>query len=187
MTPKPHGLIVRENTKNNVSIASKVLKKLEGIDWDFEALSSKGDITSLHPYPARFIPSIPRTIIEAVKYYQGDLKVLDPFAGCGTTLTEAHLAGGQAVGIDVNGLANFLQTAYTTRYTSKDLDALLVLIRRISKGIRRNRKFFNVVNIPNLEHWFDEESVQLINTAIEIVNREQDSKMAKILGLLSFI
>ena len=44
-------------------------------------------VHSLHPYPAKFVPALPRRIIEALSDL-GDL-IMDPFAGSGTTLVEA--------------------------------------------------------------------------------------------------
>lgn len=162
-----------------------MLEKLAEINWDFESKSSKGDITSLHPYPARFIPSIPRAILEATKYNYSTIKVLDPFAGCGTTLSEASLSGASAVGIDVNGLASFLQTAYTTKYSNKDLDIFLTLVRTIEENLVKTKLPSGCPKIPNLNHWFDNDSIHIIDYAIKTINRERASKMAKVLGLLS--
>jgi len=168
----------------NATIAHKVLKKLELVNWDFEKHSSRGGITSLHPYPARFIPSIPDVIIEAVNEYQDNLKILDPFAGCGTTLSSAQTVGAQAIGIDVNGLANFLQTAYTTAYTQSDIDAFKKMIKAVTESLAKN-KTISLIDIPNLDHWFDEETIQIVQNTVSVVNEETKSKMAKIMGLLS--
>jgi len=171
-------------TTKQLSIAKQVLKKLESVNWDFDKKTSRGDITSLHPYPARFIPSIPDTIIEAVKEYQTNLKVLDPFGGCGTTLSSAQSVGAQAIGIDVNGLANFLQVAYTTSYNEVDLDAFKKMITTIKKSLT-NSKPVVALDIPNLDHWFDEETIQIVQSTVALINKEKKSPMAKIMGLLA--
>lgn len=52
-------------------------------DWRFRSSSGGRDI---HPYPARFIPEIPRA---AIRILRQPKVVLDPFCGAGTTLHEA--------------------------------------------------------------------------------------------------
>ena len=57
----------------------------------------------LHPYPAKFIPQIPRkAILEWTK--EGDT-ILDPFCGCGTTILEAALLNRLSIGVDNGVLA----------------------------------------------------------------------------------
>src|SRR5207237_10413987 len=54
----------------------------------------------LHPYPAKFIPHIPRALIAAYSK-KGDL-VCDPMCGSGTTMIEAAVAGRASIGIERN-------------------------------------------------------------------------------------
>ncbi len=174
---------VMQALENNVSIES-LLNILEGIDWSFSDHSSSGHITSLHPYPARFIPMIPNAIIKAVKPYYGELNILDPFAGCGTVLSEAIASGCSTIGIDVNGLANFLQKAYTAQISEKNLAELIQIVNRLE-----NEHSFDTLvsqhhlDIPNLKHWFDEDTISIVSTAINIINASSDEN-AKMLGLL---
>ena len=63
------------------------LVRLENTDWDF-ATAKTGYLThTLHPYPAKFIPQIPNTLIQELSSV-GDT-VADIFCGSGTTLLEA--------------------------------------------------------------------------------------------------
>lgn len=75
-------------------------------NWNFEEIGIKETqyLTHFfHHWAAKFIPQIPQNIIR--KYGKpGDI-VLDPFAGCGTTLVEAKLLGCPSYGIDINPLA----------------------------------------------------------------------------------
>src|SRR3989344_9230218 len=98
---------------------SKNVKKLRSTNWSFPSESSRGDITDLHPYPARFIPPIPESILAA--FSGKKLNILDPFAGCGTTLRAALNAGHNVYGIDVNGLASLLQKVYSHYFSKSDL------------------------------------------------------------------
>ncbi len=61
---------------------------------------------SLHPYPAKFPPQLPKKILE--DYAIKGQTVLDPFCGSGTTLIEARIFGANAIGVDVNGLSVLL-------------------------------------------------------------------------------
>lgn len=54
-----------------------------------------------HSWPGRFHPEVPRRLLAG---WPG-ARVLDPFAGSGTTLVEAALAGRAGVGVDANPLA----------------------------------------------------------------------------------
>ena len=61
--------------------------RLEDIDWDFSTAKTGYLTHGLHPYPAKFIPQIPNTLIQELSSV-GDT-VADIFCGSGTTLLEA--------------------------------------------------------------------------------------------------
>ena len=50
-----------------------------GDNWDF-ADANPHSLSGIHPYPAKFIPEIPRRLIEAYRPAKG-LMLLDPFCG----------------------------------------------------------------------------------------------------------
>lgn len=58
-----------------------------------------------HPYPARMFPLTARRAIELLLEDAPAGPVLDPFAGSGTVLVEALVAGRNALGVDANPLA----------------------------------------------------------------------------------
>jgi hypothetical protein len=53
----------------------------------------------LHPYLGKFVPQLVEALLE--RYVQPGGRVLDPFAGSGTTLVQALESGYDAVGVDV--------------------------------------------------------------------------------------
>jgi hypothetical protein len=59
-------------------------------------------------YPARFIPQVPRYVLERYPVSRRPALVFDPFAGAGTTAVEAYLQGHHSWTIDVNPLTAFL-------------------------------------------------------------------------------
>jgi DNA methylase len=101
---------------------------LHHTDFDF-ADSETGYLThGLHPYPAKFIPQIPNTLIRELSR-EGDT-VADVFCGSGTTLVEALMLNRNAIGFDANPLACLITKAKTTRFTPGDKTILLSLIAR---------------------------------------------------------
>ena len=89
-------------------------EKLESIAWDFADAKTGLGPHAIHPYPAKFIPQIPRTLIKL--FHPGDDSViLDPFCGSGTTLVEASDAGLPSIGIDLNPLASLLAKVKVTQ------------------------------------------------------------------------
>jgi site-specific DNA-methyltransferase (cytosine-N4-specific) len=100
-------------------------ESLRSIDFDFHG-SETGYLThSLHPYPAKYIPQIPRELIRELS--EPGETVADIFCGSGTTLVEALLLGRNTVGIDANPLACLISRAKTTRLNSEELRLLVGL------------------------------------------------------------
>ena len=74
---------------------------------------------SIHPYPAKYIPQIPNLIIE--EFTNERHTVLDPFAGCGTTLLEAKLLGRKSIGVDLNPIGVLVSRVKTYAITDDDI------------------------------------------------------------------
>jgi len=73
----------------------------------------------LHPYLGKFVPQLVETLLE--RYVPEGGRVLDPFAGSGTTLVQALESGYDAAGADVAGFNVLLARVKTRPY---NLDAL---------------------------------------------------------------
>jgi len=101
---------------------------LHHADFDFTD-SETGYLThGLHPYPAKFIPQIPDTLIRELSH-EGDT-VADVFCGSGTTLVEALILNRNAIGFDANPLACLITKAKTTRFAPGDKAILLCLVAK---------------------------------------------------------
>ena len=88
---------------------AKLIEK--GTAWNFHDEKTQEFLHNLHPYPAKYIPQIPRKAI--LEYTEVGETVYDPFCGSGTTLLEASNYGRNAIGTDNNAVAVLLSKAKT--------------------------------------------------------------------------
>lgn len=86
--------------KASIHNRQHVQQLLDQVEWDFSQVRSTVPMHDLHPYPARFIPDLPRALIRLFPPKEGST-VFDPFCGSGTTLLEAGRAGYDSVGVDL--------------------------------------------------------------------------------------
>jgi site-specific DNA-methyltransferase (cytosine-N4-specific) len=99
--------------------------RLHHVDFDFTDSKTSYLTHGLHPYPAKFIPQIPDTLIRELSN-EGDT-IADVFCGSGTTLVEALILNRNAIGFDANPLACLITKAKTTRFVSGDKESLVSL------------------------------------------------------------
>ncbi|MBI1930742.1 site-specific DNA-methyltransferase [Candidatus Poribacteria bacterium] len=128
---------------------------LDGAEWNFHDEKTQPHLHALHPYPARFIPQLPRKAIEA--WSKPGAVILDPFCGCGTALLESILMGRRAIGVDNNAVAHLISTAKTASYTRADLRRLQQLVSEVPFRIATEPP--SDVWMPDQEKltfWFDE-------------------------------
>lgn len=104
--------------------------KLENIDWDFFGVNTNFLNHSIHPYPCKFIPQIPNTLIQELSSI-GDT-VIDPFAGSGTTLVEALRLGRNAIGVDANPLSELICRAKSTKIEEEECGSLFELAEELA-------------------------------------------------------
>jgi DNA modification methylase len=101
---------------------------LINVNWDFVGAKTVFSTHGIHPYPAKYIPQIPSSLIEELSE-PGEC-VGDIFCGSGTTLVEALSLGRCAVGVDANPLACLISEAKTARLTTQDRQLLEEVIAR---------------------------------------------------------
>ncbi|KAF5072916.1 DNA methylase [anaerobic digester metagenome] len=127
-------------------------------DWDFHGADTNCHLHGLHPYPARFIPQIPRKAIQEWSE-SGDL-ILDPFCGCGTTLLEGSLLGRRTIGIDNNAVALLVSKAKTIQYLTEDLESLKSFTSSLDERIESATN--SECWYPDYEscgYWFDDRAI----------------------------
>ena len=88
------------------------------IDLDAVTAREKQSLThGIHPYPAKFIPQIPGSLLDYPSPPPGST-VTDPFCGSGTALLEAAVRGYDAVGTDSNPIAALVSRTKCTPLTA---------------------------------------------------------------------
>ena len=74
----------------------------------------------LHPYLGKFVPQLVEALLE--RYVRPGGRVLDPFAGSGTTLVQALESGYDAVGVDIAAFNALLISVKTREHDLELLD-----------------------------------------------------------------
>ncbi len=155
--------------QNKPTLAQK-LARLQSLDWDLVEARTQGGTHGIHPYPAKFIPQIPRQLISVLAPTDGSI-VLDPFCGSGTTLVEAQAAGIQAIGIDSNPLAALI-TRVKTHPPSRAISAIATQIIGEARALRAP-----VPPIPRLDHWFQSDVQQALANILSVLQQIDDASV----------
>src|SRR5918992_832352 len=93
------------------------------LSWSERALPQRErtrHVHGLHPYLGKFIPQLVERLL--TRYGRPGQRVLDPFAGSGTTLVQALESGYDAVGADVAAFNALLMEVKTREYDLRALE-----------------------------------------------------------------
>jgi DNA modification methylase len=156
---------------------------LHDVDWSFNRADKAHQLHGLHPYPARFVPALPRLLIERLSD-PGDL-VVDPFCGSGTTLVEALLLGRKAKGSDINPVALAVARAKTRRLSGGQVERLHSLAQLVSTRAGKLLASGALVlpdtwepvsgrRFRGLRFWFDEYVARELTALKSIIDAEED-------------
>ena len=102
----------------------------------------------IHKYTARIIPQIPHHFIG--KCTKENHTILDSFCGSGTTLLEARLLNRNAIGIDINPLAELISRVKTKPLDTDELSLAICLVKEYVKNATKKA----TVEFPNIDYWF---------------------------------
>jgi len=139
---------------------------------------------NFHPYPAKFIPQIPRFFIE--EFTEENETVLDPFVGCGTTIVESKLLNRKSIGVDLNHIATLISETKSTSLNADEIDEILHFIENLERNSSISTK---TIDFPNIDHWFQQnvkEELMMLTSSIGKVNNSKVSNFLKT-GLSSII
>lgn len=150
-------------------MTAEATELFSALDWDFREAPVENGVHTIHPYPAKFIPQIPRQLIQLFPPKSGSL-VLDPFCGSGTTLVEAINAGLDAWGIDLNPLACLISRVKTTALPLSLDFAIEAIVQKAQERLETGD--VQIPSIPRLDHWFKPEVQRALAALVTEINRE---------------
>lgn len=154
-------------------------EELLELDWDFPDSDRSESIHGIHPYPAKFIPEIPASLIRILGVPEGTI-VADPFCGSGVTLAEAQRAGHASVGIDLNPIACLISRVKTRPLPEHLLD---IAEQIVATSANRSGQPVRVPSIPNVDHWFRPEVQLAILQITNGIQRVDDAAARDALSL----
>jgi len=144
---------------------SVISKKFDEIEFDLDSFKDKSYLThNFHSYPAKFVPQIPKIVIEKLSK-PGDV-VLDPFCGSGTTLVEAKLTGRLSIGLDINPISILTSKCKTISLTKSQFSLINKTVEKIYDDFNLHAKegkksnYYHIPKIYNLDLWF-QKNVQI--------------------------
>ena len=139
---------VDQNARSSKPI--RLVADLDRIDWNFAKRTAQSPLEGVHPYPAKFIGDIPRSLIRAIGLPH-DTIVFDPFCGSGATLVESQRLGYGALGVDLNPIACLISRVKTQPLPQGAPSAW----KEITFSASCNANCEDAGdNIPNVGHWF---------------------------------
>jgi hypothetical protein len=124
------------------------------LSWSEQALPERErtkHVHRLHPYLGKFIPQLVEALLARYVVPRG--RVLDPFAGSGTTLVQCLESGHEAVGGDIAAFNCLLMRVKTARYNEFTLEKeLRDACARLEQPWHRDSPCIRTV--PYVTEWF---------------------------------
>lgn len=151
--------------------------KLDGLDWGFSNRKKGHKLETIHPYPAKFIPDIPRSFLEVLPLPPGTA-VFDPFCGSGTTLVECQRLGIPSFGVDLNPIACLISRVKTS-IAPADAATHVMSIVNDARKIKNTQRS----SIPNIDHWFKEEVQDAIARLTQVITEYTNKNIYDVLRL----
>ncbi len=134
---------------------------------------SKGERAThfIHAYPAKLLRQIPAVFCAAKQLSDPGDVVMDPFAGSGTVLLEAQLAGRRAVGVDSNPLACLISRVKTTPLDPRHLQ---LAAKRLRQRVDRLSDERGLPDVVNLSYWFTPRTTEQLKRLKSGIDRFQN-------------
>ncbi|MBI3166080.1 MAG: hypothetical protein HYZ24_15465 [Chloroflexi bacterium] len=159
---------------------------------DFHGENSTYSSHSIHAFPAKFPPQLPRLFIENLT--EANDVVLDPMAGSSTTLLEAITLNRRALGVDIDPLALKIGNVKLAPKSIADIECEgLQAVSRAEDYFKKNRSRLNDrlkrrysgENLEFIEYWFQPETRLELLALLQEIENVEDRRIRNFL-LLNF-
>ena len=155
-------------------------------EFDYNGENTSYLSHSLHPYPAKFPPQLPKRILQ--QYAVKGQTILDPFCGSGTTLVEARIFGLNAIGVDVNGLSVLLSQVKATSLSQMQFSIIESFIEEMQEEIFKwnisGRPKIKVKEIEGQDHWFQKNVSEEISFLLNKISEQSDAEIKNFLKIV---
>jgi len=153
---------------------------IENLNFDLDSYTKNSYLThNFHPYPAKFIPQIPRELI--LKLSNKNEWVLDPFCGSGTTLVEAKLNQRNSIGVDINPISCLISRVKTTKSSKEQIENIKRINTLIKNDIYSGIKY-DVPEYYNIDHWFKEDVKKHLSVIKHHIQKTEDNSVKDFLS-----
>ena len=161
---------------------AKLRLLLEG-ELNFHGQNNDHPLHSLHPFPAKFPPALPRLFITHLTA-EGE-RVLDPMMGSGTTILEAYRSGRTAIGTDIDPLALLLAFAKANPPSASEWEATSARVLSRAEDLLKQPKIIAAALEARLDtqsrafadYWFlPETQRELIALTMAIEEQPRDAQ-----------
>ena len=166
--------------RSKSSLPEKLLKALERfqrIDWTFADAKTNTGLHGIHPYPAKFVPQIPRHLLELF-HPVVRAPVLDPFCGSGTTLVECQAMGIPSFGIDLNPVAVLISKVKTDPPNEQIVTTATQIVETASATTNSVPP-----DIPRLDHWFTPGATTALTKLTRAISQISDHQIKNALNV----
>ena len=146
--------------------------------WAEIGVNARPNLHGLLRYPAMMVPRMQGDIIDTILDEAGPSRIVDPFVGSGTVMTEALLRGQNFTGIDINPLAVLVCAAKAAIDAGADVEkAAQVTIQsfRFDMGEAID------VDFPWLSKWFDEPAAVCLSRLRRAITQVPDPAARKVM------
>ncbi len=142
-----------------------------------------------HPFPAKFIPHIPRILIE--KFSNPGERIFDPFCGSGTTLVEATLLGRTSIGTDINPISVLASKVKTKQLSPEEIGLIKKCISTLQESDPKADYSRHIPEFHGRDHWFmshvQNELAMLRSTITNLTKPESSTRLFLDLAFSSIV
>ena len=178
---RPVESIVRTLSPTDDRIARQ-LERLSETDndyWTFRRRAARNQTHGLTQYPAMMVPAMQAVLVNVVADLDGRVtRVLDPFAGAGTTLVECMRLGLNYAGQDINPLAVLFCRTKAGPFRINELGrAVEDVVERASADLGRSVE----ADFPGLEKWFCPKAILGLSRIRRAIRKVTDTWCRRVL------